>query len=407
MSYISFIVPSVLLFIVYFTSGQKSDPPFIAPNDYYSLSLSNRELIERAGYNYEFHEAVTDDGYLVGLHRIMRRDRPSKGHPVLLVNGFCIRSRSWILRGKGIDFPFILADHGYDVWLGDQRGNPYSRKHLKYSFTDSEYWNFSFHEIGSYDLPAMINQVLNVSSKEKLSYVGQSLGSSFYFAMMSEREEFNRKVASSVHFAPLVIPPNASELTILHRVLLQILSYLLKWLRSENVIESHNKYFMRIVALALMKVCDRSPLQTLCVISLPWIVGGSMDHFDQEHLGFQMGASIGLTSFKTGDHMIQMYFSGKFRKYDYGMEENLKLYGCAEPAAYNISKVSSPTALFIAEQDALVPYHVSRKTVDALGRYAYPFLMKGFNHFEMALGRRAVKTGYIKALNFINKVFIF
>ena len=39
---------------------------------------------------------------------------------------------------------FILADNGYDVWLGNVRGNLYSRRHVKLNPSDVQFWDWRY-----------------------------------------------------------------------------------------------------------------------------------------------------------------------------------------------------------------------------------------------------------------------
>ena len=40
---------------------------------------------------------------------------------------------------------FQLSDLGFDVWLGNSRGNIYSREHISLDADkDLDYWNFSY-----------------------------------------------------------------------------------------------------------------------------------------------------------------------------------------------------------------------------------------------------------------------
>lgn len=99
---------------------------------------------------------------------------------------------------------FILADEGYDVWLGNSRGNCYSRNHTTFDAdTDSEFWDFSWHEVGIYDLPSTIDYILNVTGKESLYYAGYSQGSTIMYVMCSMKPEYNAKIKLYVHLAPI------------------------------------------------------------------------------------------------------------------------------------------------------------------------------------------------------------
>jgi hypothetical protein len=59
--------------------------------------------------------------------------------------------------------------------MGNNRGNIYSRGHTTLnSAEDDEYFDFSFFEIGAYDLPAMIDYVRSYTDTDKVAYIAHS-----------------------------------------------------------------------------------------------------------------------------------------------------------------------------------------------------------------------------------------
>jgi len=64
------------------------------------------------------------------------------------MHGIADSSDAFIVNGKKGP-AVIAAKEGYDVWLGNVRGNKYSRLHVEMD-ADSEkkFWDFSFPEIG-------------------------------------------------------------------------------------------------------------------------------------------------------------------------------------------------------------------------------------------------------------------
>lgn len=55
-----------------------------------------------------------------------------------------------------------LMDEGYDVWLGNTRGNKYSERHVEYDpVHDYEYWKGAYPDASAeFDFPAFIERVL-------------------------------------------------------------------------------------------------------------------------------------------------------------------------------------------------------------------------------------------------------
>lgn len=48
---------------------------------------------------------------------------------------------------------FILADAGFDVWLGNWRGNEYSNMNIHYKPSDDAFWDWTWDDMAMYDLP--------------------------------------------------------------------------------------------------------------------------------------------------------------------------------------------------------------------------------------------------------------
>jgi lysosomal acid lipase/cholesteryl ester hydrolase len=54
---------------------------------------------------------------------------------------------------------FVAARAGYDVWLGNSRGNKYSKEHTTLDTKSKSYWQFDWETMGDYDLPALLEYI--------------------------------------------------------------------------------------------------------------------------------------------------------------------------------------------------------------------------------------------------------
>lgn len=167
------------------------------------------DLVAKYGYPLERHTTTTEDGYVLELHRIphgINNAGETNKPAVLLQHGLLSSSADWVNNGgPEKSLGFILADRGYDVWLGNQRGNTWSRKHVSLDpDADKEkFWDFSWDEIGRYDLPAMIDYIIATTGVDGIFYAGHSQGTTSFFVMASERPEYNDKIKLMSALAPV------------------------------------------------------------------------------------------------------------------------------------------------------------------------------------------------------------
>ena len=123
-------------------------------------------------------------------------------------HGLMASADSWIINEDSISPAFRLAELGYDVWLGNQRGSKYSRRHEYLDpdkMEDLRYWDFSFEQMGDIDAPAQIDYILEKTGQKKLTYLGHSQGTTqMFYGLATNEEYFKDKINSFIALAPAV-----------------------------------------------------------------------------------------------------------------------------------------------------------------------------------------------------------
>ncbi|KAJ6651144.1 hypothetical protein lerEdw1_000764 [Lerista edwardsae] len=182
---------------------KKRDARDANPEVYMNVS----DMIRYRGYPSKEYEVLTDDGYYLTLNRIPcgRKKLAVKGPKpaVLLQHGIFGEASYWVENMANNSLGFILADAGYDVWLGNNRGTSWSQRHLHFSKDQEKFWDFSFHEMAMNDLPAMINFILKKTRQKQLYYVGYSQGSTIGFIAFSSMPELSQKIKMFFALAPV------------------------------------------------------------------------------------------------------------------------------------------------------------------------------------------------------------
>ena len=172
---------------------------------------------------------TTEDGYILGLCRLAVPSSDSnaseteeddeeenaeqfshhesanhnrKGLPILFIHGLMQDCESFLCSGKNDSIASVLAHAGYDVWLGNNRGNRYSPMHVDHSPQSHEYWNFSIDHLAQFDVPAMVRHICQATGYDKIAIVGFSQGSAQTFLGLSSSVYLQEHVSLFIALSP-------------------------------------------------------------------------------------------------------------------------------------------------------------------------------------------------------------
>ncbi len=62
---------------------------------------------------------------------------------------------------------------------------------------------YSFNDMGTKDLPAGIDYILDQTEKKKLIYIGHSQGTTIFYVLLSSKPEYNEKIFFQLSAAPI------------------------------------------------------------------------------------------------------------------------------------------------------------------------------------------------------------
>ena len=186
--------------------------------------------MDTLGYDYEKFQTVTKDYFKLTMFRIVgpkgevaeNEAAETSGNAkrsLLFMHGSMMDAETWMqYQATGGRKPLFLqlVDQGYDVWMGNGRGTKYSNGNDRYYYADSAFndgqtkmkYNYSFVEMGKYDLNSMVKIMREQNPDNKVTYIGyqQSTTSMLYALTQDKDASLSSAIDKAIFLAPCLFP---------------------------------------------------------------------------------------------------------------------------------------------------------------------------------------------------------
>ncbi|CEO95340.1 Lipase [Plasmodiophora brassicae] len=364
--------------------------------------MTPAQVVGYWGYPAEEHRVDTDDGFTLSVLRIPRgrnqHHLEESRAPVILQHGLLDCAMGWIANLPNQSLAFMLADAGFDVWLPNNRGNRLSPSNCQ---TD-ECWEFSFHQMGMFDMPACVNYVLRITGHESLSFVGHSEGTTQAFIGLSETAALNSKINLFIGLAPVAFVGHQSS-KILKALMEADVVYLIDLFR----LKSFNRECWLETFLGKRLCHGEGALE--CAHMLTFLMGED-DHNmwhnkNTSRIDVYTSHDPAGTSVFNLKHWSQMASTGEFKRYDFGKRRNLEIYGSESPPAYDLGRIKVPMAFFTGGNDALSDPVDVRATMSALdpAKIVFSTGIPYYDHIDFIWGLDAADLVYKPVVDLLRR----
>jgi len=363
--------------------------------------------IARGYTSIEEHYVTTQDGYILGMFRIPQGlpgtpgGVKKTGKPVVLLqHGLLDSSYTWVNNFETESLAFILADLGYDVWMGNSRGNFYSTAHRTLNPDTPAFWDFSWDEMAQYDMPANIAYVLGSTGRDTLSYVGHSQGTIQAFAGLSVNQTVAAKINLFAALAPVAYVNNQKSVVI----------SLLADLDLVAIFELFGDMSFLPDASILQKldpaICSLLP--SGCDVLLELLCGPS-NNLNNSRIDVYVSETPAGTSVKNMAHWSQGVTADAFQMFDYGCDilscPNEQHYNQKTPPVYHLANITTPTALFFGDEDYLADVKDVQRILEETkpGVIVYTSQLPTFAHLDYTWAVNANTMVYADLVTLLGK----
>ncbi|KAI6236165.1 Lipase [Aphelenchoides besseyi] len=371
--------------------------------------MTTPEIISYYGYPSETHFATTSDGYILQMHRIpFGINSPKKwndSRPVILMqHGLEAASDCWVINLPYQSAGYVFADAGYDVWLGNFRGNTYGKEHTKLTTDDRQFWRFSWDEMAQYDLEAMFNTIEEVTGQREIYYLGHSQGTLTMFAKFSTDPEFRQRVKRFFALAPVAtVKTIKGMLLYLADYVYPYVGWIFNLLGDGEFLPSN--WLMKLIS---KYVCD-GEFEAICANIIFLVAGPETSNLNQTRMGVITSHAPAGTSTENFLHWTQMVISGQMQMYDFRDDkENKKHYGRSKPPMYDLTQIEdvkihlySSTADTLADPTDINNYLIPNLNPNVVQEHV---ILDDYSHLDFVWGIRSTDDLYDPILRTIKKL---
>lgn len=254
----------------------------------------------------------------------------------------------WVGNRPEVAPAFVMAEQGYDVWLGNNRGNRYGISHVSKNHRQKSFWDWYQEDMGRQDGPTFIDYVLNKTGQENLTWIGHSEGTTQFFLGASLMPDYYAEkvnlfcalapVASTSH---IEIPALVEASQHIEEIVIAV----------TDVAHVYSLIPAHPLAMETAEVVCAIPyVDGIC----EWLYSHTDEYDDPYAIAIAASYVPSGSGYRDWVYYGQMIRDGMgFRYYDYGKRQNKKLYGQEDPPMIPIEDYKVPTGLFSGDSDKL------------------------------------------------------